>query len=415
MGTNNNKRLFYGSCFALITTAFSFSIRAGILPQLGETFDLNAQQLGFINSMWFFGLPLSMIIGGLVYHSVGPKRIMQFAFFAHFIGIVLTIYSTGYLSLLVSTFIIGLGNGCTEAACNPMIADSYEGKTMNTLMNRFHMWFPGGIVMGSLISNAMTEMQMGWEAQIWIILIPTIFYAYLFWGQKFPESATQKNLGIKANLTAMVNPMFIFIGCCMALTAITEFLPMQWVKLILAKSGANPMIIMALISGIMAVGRYFGGEFVHKFDQIGVLLGSAIFATLGMFLLSTQTGPMAYVSAAIFAVGLCYFWPNMLGMVAEKIPKSGALGISVIGAIGMFMSGNMQPVFGGWIDAAKERAASLGVTGDELELISGQETLKYMITFPAILIVLFTILYVWIKRRRVFQPAISESPGTNVG
>jgi MFS family permease len=201
----------------------------------------------------------------------------------------------------------------------------------------------------------------------------------------------------------------------MALTAITEFLPMQWVKLILAKSGANPMIIMALISGIMAVGRYFGGEFVHKFDQIGVLLGSSIFATLGMFLLSTQTGLMAYVSAAIFAVGLCYFWPNMLGMVAEKIPKSGALGISLIGAIGMFMSGNMQPVFGGWIDAAQERAASLGVTGDELELVSGQETLKSMITFPAILIVLFTILYFWIKKRRATHPAISESPGMNVG
>jgi hypothetical protein len=57
MSANNNKRLFYGSCFALITTAFSFSIRAGILPQLGEAFNLSAQQLGFINSIWFFGLP----------------------------------------------------------------------------------------------------------------------------------------------------------------------------------------------------------------------------------------------------------------------------------------------------------------------------------------------------------------------
>ena len=42
---NNKNRLFYGSCFALITTAFSFSIRAGILPQLAEAFDLSGQQL----------------------------------------------------------------------------------------------------------------------------------------------------------------------------------------------------------------------------------------------------------------------------------------------------------------------------------------------------------------------------------
>ena len=71
---NNDKRLFYGSCFALITTAFSFSIRTGILPQLGDAFQLSGQQLGFIKSMWFLGFPISMVLGGLFYHQLGPKR-----------------------------------------------------------------------------------------------------------------------------------------------------------------------------------------------------------------------------------------------------------------------------------------------------------------------------------------------------
>jgi len=395
----NTNRLFYGSCFALITTAFSFSLRAGVLPQLQEAFGLTTIELGTINSMWFYGFPLAMIIGGLVYHTVGPKRIMQFAFVAHAVGIILTIYSGGYVGLLISTFLIGLGNGCTEAACNPMIADSATGKKMNTLMNRFHMWFPGGIVLGSLISYGMTELELGWQAQIWIILVPTIIYAFLFFGQKFPQPRLSEAKTLAGNLKGMASPIFIFIAVCMALTAITEFVPMQWVKLILDKSGADGMIIMALISGIMAVGRYFGGDFVHKFDQTGVLLGSAILAALGLFLLSTQTGGLVYVSAAIFALGLCYFWPNMIGFVAEKIPKSGALGMSVIGAIGMFMTANMQPIFGGWIESAKERATNMGLTGDALELAAGQETLKTMILFPAVLIVLFTILYFWIKNR----------------
>jgi MFS transporter, putative metabolite:H+ symporter len=70
----NNQRLFLGSCFALITTAFSFSIRAGILTQLGTDFNLSGEELGFINSMWFVGFPVAMIIGGLVYHSVVRKK-----------------------------------------------------------------------------------------------------------------------------------------------------------------------------------------------------------------------------------------------------------------------------------------------------------------------------------------------------
>ncbi len=391
----NSNRLFYGSCFALITTAFSFSIRAGILPQLGEAFSLSAQQLGFINSMWFLGFPISMILGGLFYHTIGPKKIMQFAFISHALGIILTIYSGGYVGLLISTLLIGIGNGCTEAACNPMIADAYEGKQMNTLLNRFHMWFPGGIVLGSLISKFMTDASLGWQTQIWIIVIPTLIYAYLFFGQEFPKPKVSAATSVSENFKAMASPIYIFILACMALTAISEFGPQQWTSLIMQNSGAQPMVILALITGLMAIGRYFGGDIVHRFDQTGVLLGSAILAAVGIFLFSTQTGSMVYVAAIFFALGICYFWPNMIGFVAEKIPASGALGMSIVGGIGMFSTSIFQPIIGSWIDSSTAEQAANGLTGTALDLAAGQQTLTYMIGFPGTLIILFTILYFW--------------------
>lgn len=394
----NKSRLFYGSCFALITTALSFSIRAGILPQLGEELGLSAEQLGYINSMWFLGFPISMVIGGLVYHTVGGKRIMQFAFLAHAIGILMTIYSGSYVGLLISTLLIGIGNGCTEAACNPMIADAFEGNTMSKMLNRFHMWFPGGIVIGSLVSKFMTDAGFGWEAQIWVIILPTLVYAYLFYGQDWPVAKTKEEASLSMNLKAMFSPLFIFMMVCMALTAISEFGPQQWVGLILAKSGAQPMLILALVTGLMAVCRYFGGEVVHKFDQTGVLLGSAVLAAIGIFLFSTQTGAMAYVAAIFFAFGVAYFWPNMIGFIADKIPASGALGMSIIGAVGMFSTSIFQPIIGRWIDSDKAAAAATGLTGDELELVAGQATLGTMVLFPGILIVLFTILFFWVKK-----------------
>jgi len=400
MENANNKKLFYASCFALITTALSFSIRAGILPQLGQELNLSGEQLGFINSMWFLGFPISMVIGGLIYNTVGGKIIMQFAFFAHAIGIIMTIYSGSYIGLLVSTLLIGLGNGCTEAACNPMIADAFQGNTMSKMMNRFHMWFPGGIVIGSLVSEFMTSAGFGWQTQIWLILIPTLIYAYLFFGQSWPPAKVEEAASLKGNLKAMVSPLFIFMMVCMALTAISEFGPQQWVGLILAKSGAKPMLVLALVTGLMAFARYFGGEVVQKFDQTGVLLGSAVLATIGVYLFSTQTGGMAYVAAIFFALGIAYFWPNMIGFIADKIPQSGALGMSIIGAVGMFSSSIFQPIIGSWIDADKAAAASQGLSGDQLELVSGQATLGTMVFFPAILVVLFTILLFWVKKRK---------------
>lgn len=396
----NQSRLFLGSCFALITTAFSFSIRAGILDQLQKNLNLSGEEVGTINSMWFYGFPIAMIVGGLIYHTIGPKKIMMFAFVAHTLGILLTIYAENYSILLLSTFLIGLGNGCTEAACNPMIADTYSGTKMNTMLNRFHMWFPGGIVIGSLLSEFMTTQGFAWQTQIWIILIPTIIYAFLFFGQAFPKPKVEGVTSVANNLKAMVTPLFIFIFVCMILTATSEFGPQQWVGLILKSSGAKPMLILALVTGLMAVARFFGGAIIHRFDQTGVLLGSAVLATIGVYLFSTQTGSMAYVAAIFFAMGVAYFWPTMIGFTAERIPLSGALGMSVIGGIGMLSQAFMNPQIGKWLDTAKENQASLGLQGEQLELAAGQEVLGILTLFPLVLIVLFVGLYFWQKNKK---------------
>ena len=407
----NKKVLFYGSCFALITTAFTFSIRAGILPQLGDEFGLSAEQLGFINSMWFFGFPISMVLGGIFYNTIGPRNIMRIAFVTHVLGILLTVYAGGYTTLLISTLLIGFGNGCTEAACNPMIADAYTGNKVDKMLNRFHMWFPGGIVLGSLISKFMTDLNMGWQAQIWIMLIPAVIYFILFFGQKFPKPKLEEMKSLTENFKAMLNPVFLFLFFTMVLTAITEFGPQQWVSVTLAESGASPMIILALVTGLMAVGRFFAGPVIEALGQTGVLLGGAIFSAIGIFMFSQVTGPMAYVAAILFAIGVCYFWPVMVGAAAKRAPLTGAIGLSLIGGMGMLSSAIFQPVIGGWIDNARATAESAGLTGSELELAAGQATLGRMVIFPAILIVLFLIFYIWQKRsdrKTVDEMALEE-------
>jgi len=398
--TVNSSRLFNASCFALITTAFSFSIRAGILPQLGAEFNLTAEQLGFINSMFFFGFPISMIIGGLVYHSVGPKIIMQVAFVCHALGILLTIYAGGYTGLLLSTFLIGIGNGCTEAACNPMIADTYDGLQMNKMLNRFHMWFPGGIVVGSLVSKFMTDANLGWQAQIWIILVPTIIYAILFWGQAFPKPHVAGVTSIGENLKAMVTPLYLFMLACMAFTAISEFGPQQWTGMIMSKSGASPMLILALVTGLMALIRFFAAPIVQGLGATGILWGSAILAAIGIYLFSTVTGPMAYVAAVVFAMGVGLFWPTMIGFIAQNVPLSGALGMSIIGGMGMFSTAIFQPFIGKWIDEATAEKAAEGLTGDAMQLAAGQATLSTMVLFPGVLIIAFGILFFWMRGRK---------------
>ena len=157
------------------------------------------------------------------------------------------------------------------------------------------------------------------------------------------------------------------------------------------------MLILALTTGVMAAARFFAGPVVGKLGQTGVLLGGAIFATIGIYMFSVVTGPMSYVAAVVFAIGVGYFWPVMVGAVAQRVPLSGALGMSIIGGVGMFSTSIFQPIIGGWIDASRLTQEAAGLTGDALELAAGQETLQKMVLFPGILIILFIIFFFWQK------------------
>ena len=284
----NKRRLFHASCISLVVTSMTFAIRAGILGQLGADFGLTDTQLGFVNSMAFLGFPIATIIGGLIYNTFGPKKLMMIAFASHIIGLVLTIFAGDFWTLIISTFFIGFANGTVEAACNPMIADMHSGNK-TTMLNKFHVWFPGGIVIGSLASKFMTDFNMGWQLQIAIMLIPTLVYGYLFFGQTFPVNEHAENNTSK-NIKSLLSPLFIFMVICMTLTATAELGTQQWVERILGSTGASPMLILALVTGLMAVGRFFAGPVIKRFNPAGVLWGSSIIATFSIYLMSSATG-----------------------------------------------------------------------------------------------------------------------------
>ena len=179
----------------------------------------------------------------------------------------------------------------------------------------------------------------------------------------------------------------------MTLTAVTELGTQQWLVPLLDKSGASPMLILAMVTGVMAVGRYFAGPIVHKLNPVGVLFMSAIISTLAIYLMSIVDGTSLYFVSILFAFGVCYFWPTMIVFVSEYLPKTGALGMSLVGGMGMFATGIWQPVIGSWIDENTQLALESGLTQDLAEITAGKATLGNITYFPLILILFFGILY----------------------
>ncbi|MFC4361355.1 MFS transporter [Simiduia curdlanivorans] len=394
----NPQRLFIGCSLALVVTAMTLAIRAGILSQLNRELGLSDTELGWINGMAFLGFPIATMTGGLLYNLLGAKRLMLMAFVGHLVGLVLTISADGFWLLLSSSFLIGFANGSVEAACNPMIADIYH-KNKTTMLNRFHVWFPGGILIGALTSYFMTRWGMAWQLQIAVMILPTLVYGYLLLRQPLPAS-NHIETDTRTNLRGLLSPLYLFLVLCMTLTATTELGTQQWIERILGASGASPMLIMAMMTGLMAVGRYFAGPLVHRFNPVGVLLGSSIAAVAGLYTLSIATGATVYVGAIIFALGVTYYWPTMVGFVAEYTPQTGALGMSLLGGAGMFAVSLWNPVIGHWIDSARMEAEAQQLTGAAAELAAGQAALLHLAAFPAVLVIAFGALTLVLRRQK---------------
>lgn len=392
---NIKKPLLFGaSCIALVVTALTFATRAGMIEPWREEFKLTAEQAGWIIGTAFWGFTLAMILGGPLVDVIGMKRIIFIAFGCHIAGILLTIFATGFWTLFISTLFIGIANGSVEAATNPLITAMYvEDKTRK--LNQFHVWFPGGIVIGGLMVFLLEVIGLGWRIQMAAMLIPTLLYGILFFNQKFPETErVTAGFSYKDMLKACVSPLFLFMAACMIMTAATELGSNQWMTALLEdvmkKEGIPSILLLVWISGIMATGRSVAGPIVHRLSPSGVLLGSAIFAGIGLLMLSYLSGYWSFLAAAVFAVGITYFWPTMLGFVNENIPKSGALGLAIMGGIGFLGGAIAQPVLG--------RIYDLKMNELQDNLLAGAETLRSVIVLTIILTVAF--IYLNFRQRR---------------
>jgi fucose permease len=187
--------------------------------------------------------------------------------------------------------------------------------------------------------------------------------------------------------------LYLIMIVCMFMTAATELGTGTWIGALLSGAGISGILILVFINGIMAVGRSFAGTMVHRFNPNGMLIFSSFFAAIGLFLLSKTTGYAAVGSAAVFAVGICFFWPTMLGFVSEYLPKTGALGLSLMGGAGMFSVSLVLPIMGKWFDTAKTAAVTAGTDVAKAEAVAGSDTLLKVAIMPAILLVIFTIIY----------------------
>jgi fucose permease len=211
----------------------------------------------------------------------------------------------------------------------------------------------------------------------------------------FPKTErVTSGVSTKEMFLSCLTPLFLVMLLSMFLTAATELGTNQWIVALLQGAGVSGILVFVFITGIMAVGRSFAGAVVHRLNPNGMLILSAILSAIGLVLLSRASGYAAFGAALVFAAGICFFWPTMLGFVSEYVPKSGALGLSLMGGAGMFSVSLILPLMGRWFDDFKAAALASGTDAAGADAVAGSNTLMKVAIMPLILIVVFALIYI---------------------
>ena len=512
--------MFWGCFIALITTAFAFISRSFMIntPDMWPAdfgLDKVQGQVLFGHGLWPFSI--SIILFSLVIDKIGYRVAMIFSFvcYAIYAGLALLAYGAvnaaglegesliaaqakGLNYLTAGSIVLGLGNGTVEAFINPVVATMFS-KEKTKWLNILHAGWPGGLVVGGIITLALgTRATEDWRLLIYIIAIPAFIYLLMLIGAKFPVServsagATYKEMlaefgvfgaaiaaflickqlgltfgfsdtivygafavlvvGYGVYCQSIGRPLMIFLCLIMIPLATTELGTDGAITGIMEEpmkaAGNNPLWVLIYTSAIMMVLRFFAGPVVKALTPLGLLATCAALAIVGLYCLSmTQTIVAIFVAATLYGVAKTYFWPTMLGVVAEQFPKGGALTLNAIAGIGMLtvgiiggpLIGKMQedsaktaleekmpgvyedisvtnPFFIGdytAIDAAKvetlDEAKREEVDG--IVKVAKQGALAKVTVFPLTMLISYIILILYFKSKGGYKPVEIEGGG----
>ena len=376
----------------------------------------SAGLVGEVLGATFIGFALTLLFGSALVDRIGMRAMLLFSALGYIIGSALVLAVSfmpvsmlSYWLIFAGFLLTGLGWGAVEAASNPMVTAVYPEEKTHRL-NILHAWWPAGIVVGGIAGLAFAELGLPWQVNLLMLVLPACWLAYLTLSTQFPVSErVQSGVSYGDMFKELFRAPGYFIWFfCMMITAAAELAPGQWVDLSLTNIVGMPgILVLIYVSMLMFVMRHFAGAIAKHISSVGLLFFGCIFAALGLYGLSLSTSPLtAFLSATVWGMGVCYFWPTMLSVVSERYPKGGALFLGLTGFAAGLSIQFVLPQMGAIFDSAKIEAAG-GVArlstlgGEELDAVlryASVESFQAVAILPLLLLPVFGL--VWWRDRR---------------
>ena len=432
--------LLWASFLALMAAGVGFVFRAMVPALWSAEFGISDGQVGVLLGAALWPIAIMMILFSLVVDKIGYQKSMFIAFTFQSISVVLTFFGDSYNDMWWACITAGIGHGVVEAVINPLCVSVFRDEKTKAMNILHASWPAGIVFGGTIFllfymstsSDART-----WEdaKSAWVFMsIPVISYGIMFaLCKKFPIDERVENdismsemfqefggLGAFLAITFIGYELFsqlslftdgffgsytrlifsflvgiiggsifgilvkakgklMFFSICLLMIplATAEIATDGWIQNLMKPTmGDYAGWALVFSASIMMILRFFAGIPLKYTGPLGLLLISSVFSIIGLFSLSYASGFTVFVAFIIYAVGQTFYWPSVLGFVAERFPKGGALTLNTVSAIGLLTVG----IFGfPFLGAVQDHYNAKAVMDAQPELVQMIESENRMI------------------------------------
>tara|TARA_B110000305_G_scaffold87142_1_gene98192 strand:+ start:55562 stop:56791 length:1230 start_codon:yes stop_codon:yes gene_type:complete len=271
----------------------SFFLRntnAILAPELSITFNLNATEIGFLTSVFFFSGAVQYIPLAILLDKYGPKKIFIGEIILAIFGCLLTSYAENFTMLVIGRALLGFG----------------IGSCLTTAFKSVTVWFPNdfwatanGMILfsgalGAILSTKPLQyflLQNQWRELFFIGFIVSIIlliFVIFFMPDNTEKSLTQNQSNAYVYKQIITNKIFYTIAPVSAL-GLASFFSIQglwangWMSDVANLSQTevgNRLLAMAIA---MSIGTIGNGAIVDQLAKRGI--NRAKYLSIGLFLL----------------------------------------------------------------------------------------------------------------------------------
>src|SRR5258708_4398579 len=344
-----------------------------ILPNLSDRFGLTPSQNGSIAFAQALGLILASLAVGPLLDAEGKKVGLVLGLSLILIALAALPRSSGYRTLILLMFVMGMGGGIVITGANALASD-VSGGHRGSVLNLVNLFFGlGGFVTPFLAANLFGK---NWvRLCYWIAGFTAVTLAFEI-ATRMPAPVGPHPSSFAGAGHLLQQPALLLLGFFLFLYLTCEVGVWNWLPQHLIAQGIPKSRALNGLSVGFALGLLFGRVLVspvliHVPATAVLLFASAAMAVTTYFILCTRNAGVALALVAVAGISMAPVFPTTLAVVGDMFPTvtGTAIGFAITcGWIGLAVSSRtIGGIAGG--DALRLRKALLVIPASAVLMV----------------------------------------------